>query len=185
MSDKTPDSTGDSEREFDAPEDASGDQFGPNDVAETDVEETEQASVGAAAGGRRRKSPAPVRRGESAIDVDANDEAIAGLEENFTAEEQSSAASVRRSGNAPVKKTTATRKRSESQKAEYDPYTAKNPAAFVKQSASEISKVVWPTWPQLTVLFLSVLIFVLFMIAFVGALDLLFGWGLLATLGDS
>ncbi|MGV8846749.1 preprotein translocase subunit SecE [Tessaracoccus sp.] len=178
MSDKTPDSTGDSERELDALEDASGDQFGPNDV-----EATEHSPVGAAAGGRRRKSPAPVRRGESTVDAD--DEAIAGLEENFTSEEQSSATSVRRSGNAPVKKTTATRKRSESQKAEYDPYTAKNPAAFVKQSASEISKVVWPTWPQLTVLFMSVLIFVLFMIAFVGALDLLFGWGLLATLGDS
>ena len=126
-----------------------------------------------------------MRRGASTLDPEANDEAIAELEDNFTAEEQSAATSVRRSGNAPVKKTTATRKRSESQKAEYDPYTAKNPAAFVKQSASEIKKVVWPTWSELRVLFLAVLIFVLFMIAFVGALDLLFGWGLLATLGDS
>ncbi len=124
-------------------------------------------------------------RRTDAVDPDADDEAIAELEGGFSDDEQASASAVRRSSNAPVRKTTATRKRSESTKVEDDPYTATNPAAFVKQSASEIKKVVWPTWPQLRVLFLSVLIFVLFMIAFVGGLDLLFGWGLLALFGDS
>ncbi len=124
-------------------------------------------------------------RRKGSIDPDADDETIAELEGGFSDDEQATASSVRRSSNAPVKKGTATRKRSEAIKVEDDPYTATNPAAFVKQSASEIKKVVWPTWSQLRVLFLSVLVFVLFMIAFVGALDLLFGWGLLALFGDS
>ena len=182
MSDKTPESTGASERENDALGDASDDQFGASGVegAPEPSETTDNAGTG-----RRRTSPAPVRRDASNVDPEANDEAIAQLEDGFTDDEQAAASETRRNANAPVKKTTATRKRSESKKAEYDPYTAKNPATFVRQSAGEIKKVVWPTWPQLTVLFMSVLIFVLFMIAFVGLLDMLFGWGLLATLGDS
>lgn len=180
MSDKTPDPTGASDREDDALNgvDATGDQ------PTGDVEETPEGAVAPAAGSSRRRSgSAPVRR--DAVDADADDAAIADLEDGFTPAEQSTAASVRRSANAPVKKTTATRKRSESAKEEHDPYTAKNPATFVKQSAGEIKKVVWPTWPQLTVLFFAVLIFVLFMIAFVGTLDYLFGFGLLALLGAS
>ncbi|MDO5737407.1 MAG: preprotein translocase subunit SecE [Propionibacteriaceae bacterium] len=183
MSDKTPESTGASERDSDALGNASDDQIDATGVEGASEPSDTAGRVGA--GGRRRSSSAPVRRGASAVDPEANDMAIADLEDGFTAEEQSAASEMRRSRNAPVKKTTATRKRSETQKDEYDPYTASNPAQFVKQSASEIKKVVWPTWPQLTVLFLSVLIFVLFMIAFVGGLDMLFGWGLLATLGDS
>ena len=182
MSDKTPDSTGASDREFDALGDSSADHI----EADAAGDVSEHAEVTAPGGAtRRRSSNAPVRRGHVALDPDADDETIAELEDGFTEDEQDSASSVRRSGNAPVKKTTATRKRSESQKAELDPYTASNPATFVRQSASEIKKVVWPTWSELRVLFLAVLIFVLFMIAFVGALDLLFGWGLMATLGDS
>lgn len=180
MSDKTPDPTGASEPEFNRPEDSSGDRF----VADPADESSESAAVGPAAPGRRRSTAAPVRR-SATVDPEADDETIAALESGFTDDEQAGATSVRRSGNAPVKKATATRKRSESTTVEDDPYTANNPATFVKQSASEIKKVVWPTWPQLRVLFLSVLIFVLFMIAFVGALDLLFGWGLLALFGDS
>ncbi len=182
MSDKTPDPTGASDREEDALEgkDASGDH-----LEARDVEETPEVVVGKPAGStrRRRSGSAPVRRDAAAVDPDADDEAIADLEDGFTPAEQSAAASMRRSANAPVKKTTATRKRSESEREEFDPYTAKNPATFVKQSAGEIKKVVWPTWPQLTVLFFAVLIFVVFMIAFVGLLDYLFGFGLLALLG--
>lgn len=180
MSDKTPDPTGASEPEFNALGDASDDQF----VAGPQGESSDPAAVRPTGAGRRRSTPAPVRR-DTTVDPEADDEAIANLEDGFTDDEQASAPSARRSGNAPVKKSTATRRRSESTKVEDDPYTANNPATFVKQSASEIKKVVWPTWPQLRVLFLSVLIFVLFMIAFVGALDLLFGWGLLALFGDS
>lgn len=177
MSDKTPEPTGASDREEDALEgtDASGDHL------EADGVDKSTEPLRPAGSGRRRSTSAPVRRDD--VDVDADDDAIAGLEGDFTAEEQSDAASVRRSVNAPVRKTTATRKRSESAREEHDPYTAKNPATFVKQSAGEIKKVVWPTWAQLTVLFFAVLIFVLFMIAFVGLLDAGLGALLLRLLG--
>lgn len=180
MSDKTPDPTGASEPEYTELGDSTDHQFDADAVDEV----PEAAAKKPASAGRRRSTSAPVRR-DTTVDPDADDVAIADLEGGFTDDEQATASSVRRSGNAPVKKTTATRKRSEATTVEDDPYTANNPATFVKQSASEIKKVVWPTWAQLRVLFLSVLIFVLFMIAFVGALDLLFGWGLLALFGDS
>lgn len=183
MSDKTPDPTGDSDREEDALEgmDGSGDHLGAGGVEET----PDPVAVSPTGSTRRRSSSAPIRRDAADVDPVADDEAIAGLEEGFSLQEQSAAASVRRSANAPVRKTTATRKRSESAREEPDPYTAKNPATFVKQSAGEIKKVVWPTWPQLTVLFFAVLIFVLFMIAFVGVLDAGFGALLLRLLGAS
>ncbi len=179
MSDKTPEPTGASDREEEALEgtDAAGDHLEADDGEETPEVVRPTGST------RRRSTSAPVRRDAVDEDADADDDAIAGLEGDFTPEEQSVAASVRRSANAPVRKTTATRKRSESAREEYDPYTAKNPAMFVKQSAGEIKKVVWPTWAQLTVLFFAVLIFVLFMIAFVGLLDAGFGALLLRLLG--
>ncbi len=179
MSDKTPGPSGASDRE----EDALGDREGSGDRLEAGaVEETPQRDRPRGST-RRRSSPAPVRRDTVDADPDDDDDAIADLEKDFTPAEQATAASVRRSTNAPVKKATATRKRSESAREDHDPYTAKNPATFVKQSAGEIRKVVWPTWAQLTVLFFAVLIFVLFMIAFVGLLDAGFGALLLRLLG--
>lgn len=179
MSDKTPDPTGASDREEDALEgrNAIGDPSDSDTAAEASEATRPEGSK------RRRSTSAPVRRDAADTDPEADDDAIAGLEDNFTSEEQLVAASVRRSANAPVKKTTATRKRSESAREEHDPYTAKNPATFVKQSAGEIKKVVWPTWAQLTVLFFAVLVFVLFMIAFVGLLDAGLGALLLRLLG--
>ena len=46
------------------------------------------------------------------------------------------------------------------------------PATFVKQSVAELRKVVYPTGPQLANYFVVVLIFVLFIIAYVSLLDL-------------
>lgn len=179
MSDKTPEPTGASDREEDALEgtDAVGDPSEADNAEESSERARPEGSK------RRRSASAPVRRDADDTDADGDDDAIAGLEDNFTPEEQLVAASVRRSSNAPVKKTAATRKRSESAREEHDPYTAKNPATFVKQSAGEIKKVVWPTWAQLTVLFFAVLVFVLFMIAFVGLLDAGLGALLLRLLG--
>lgn len=57
------------------------------------------------------------------------------------------------------------------------------PVTFVNQSIGELRKVVWPTGSQLQQYFVVVLVFVLFIIAFVGLLDLLFGWLLLKALG--
>lgn len=46
------------------------------------------------------------------------------------------------------------------------------PVTFVRQSVAELRKVVYPTGPQLANYFVVVLIFVLFIIAYVSLLDL-------------
>ena len=53
------------------------------------------------------------------------------------------------------------------------------PVTFVKESVGELRKVVYPTGPQLLNYFVVVLIFVLFIIAVVSVLDLVFGWAIL------
>ncbi len=58
-----------------------------------------------------------------------------------------------------------------------------SPSAFINQSVDELRKVIWPTQSQLSRYFVVVLAFVLFIIAFVGLLDLFFGWALLKLFG--
>lgn len=133
----------------------------------------------------RKTAAAPKRRKKNVSTSD--DEKIAALEEGFTPEEQASAGQIRRRAvNAPVKKQAATRKQesTQSDSEDADPYATKNPLTFTKQSAGELKKVVWPTGKELRTYFIAVLVFVLFVIAYVGLLDLLFGWGLLSLLGD-
>ncbi|RRD50360.1 preprotein translocase subunit SecE [Arachnia propionica] len=84
-----------------------------------------------------------------------------------------------------MKKNAPTKKRSESSHEEHDPYKAKNPAQFTRQSVGELKKVVWPTWNELTTLFTVVLVFVLFMVFYVGVLDAAFGWALLKLFGGT
>lgn len=87
-----------------------------------------------------------------------------------------------RSSKAPVKKKDApTRSRKEATLGVTEQRTG--PVTFVKQSISELRKVVWPTGSQLTQYFVVVLIFVMFMIALVSVLDFAFGWALLKALG--
>ncbi len=57
------------------------------------------------------------------------------------------------------------------------------PSQFARESVGELKKVVWPTMSQLRQFFIVVLIFVLFIIAFVGLLDLGFGAGMLWLFG--
>ena len=78
----------------------------------------------------------------------------------------SSAAPLARKA-APTPKGTPTAKR-DSTPAE----KRTTPAAFVKQSVGELRKVVYPTGQQLGNYFLVVLVFVLFIIAYVSLLDL-------------
>jgi preprotein translocase subunit SecE len=52
------------------------------------------------------------------------------------------------------------------------------PIKFVRQSIAELRKVVYPTGPQLINYFVVVLVFVLFVIAYVSLLDLGFGWAI-------
>ncbi|MBK7821844.1 MAG: preprotein translocase subunit SecE [Tessaracoccus sp.] len=117
---------------------------------------------------------------------DAVDETIAELEQEFSEEELAAAPAIARTtAKAPVrKKDHATRKRSEAEKAHEDPYKAKNPAEFVRQSAGELKKVVWPTWPETVKMYSAVLVFVLIMIAIVSLMDYAFGWGLLKIFGS-
>ena len=87
-----------------------------------------------------------------------------------------------RSANAPVKKKDApTRSRKEATTVVTEQRTG--PVTFVRQSISELRKVVWPTGAQLSQYFVVVLIFVMFMIALVSLLDFVFGWLLLKALG--
>lgn len=116
---------------------------------------------------------------------DADHEDDAGKDKSGKADKKTSKVVTRRTAKAPVKKTTATRKRSETEREEHDPYRAKNPAQFVRQSVAELKKVVWPTWVELTVLFSAVLLFVLFIIAYVMLLDNGFGWALLSLFGGT
>lgn len=57
------------------------------------------------------------------------------------------------------------------------------PALFVNQSVGELRKVIWPTAQQLRQYFMVVLLFVLFIVAYVGLLDGLFGWTMLKLFG--
>ena len=71
---------------------------------------------------------------------------------------------------APTPKTTATAKRDQPVKRERT-----TPLKFVRQSIGELRKVVYPTGQQLINYFIVVLVFVLFVIAYVSLLDLGFG----------
>lgn len=75
-------------------------------------------------------------------------------------------------------KETATRRRDQPVKPERT-----GPVRFVKESIGELRKVVYPTGQQLMSYFVVVLVFVLFIIAYVGLLDLGLGWLLFRVFG--
>jgi preprotein translocase subunit SecE len=78
---------------------------------------------------------------------------------------------ARRPGRAP--KGAPTNKRDQPVKRERT-----TPIKFVKQSIGELRKVVYPTGQQLINYFVVVLVFVLFVIAYVSLLDLGLGWAI-------
>ncbi|MHA6512438.1 preprotein translocase subunit SecE [Tessaracoccus sp. Z1128] len=120
------------------------------------------------------------------VGAESEDEIIAGLEHEFDDEDLAAAPVIaRKTAKAPVRKSAPTRKRNAALAEGEDPYAAHNPAEFVRQSAGELKKVVWPTWPQLVTMFGAVLVFVLIMIFFVGVLDMAFGWSLLQIFGSN
>jgi preprotein translocase subunit SecE len=81
------------------------------------------------------------------------------------------AARVGRAGRAP--KGAPTTKRDQPVKPERT-----SPIKFVRQSIGELRKVVYPTGQQLINYFVVVLVFVLFVIAYVSLLDLGLGWAI-------
>jgi preprotein translocase subunit SecE len=78
---------------------------------------------------------------------------------------------TRRTGRAP--KGAPTKKRDQRVKQERT-----TPVKFVRQSIAELRKVVYPTGQQLINYFVVVLVFVLFVIAYVSLLDLGLGWAI-------
>ncbi len=103
----------------------------------------------------------------------------------LTEEEQVAIAAA---GARPVRKSAvveakgrATRKRSEATAPTHQKRTT--PAEFVRESVEELKKVIWPSLSQWQQYFVVVLVFVLFIIAIVSALDLLFGWAMLQVFG--
>ncbi|MFV0429986.1 MAG: preprotein translocase subunit SecE [Arachnia sp.] len=184
MSDKTPEPSGDDDLEVERP-DATG-EAADSDVDPAATDETDSSDDDASADkpkASRRTAPAPVRKSTPKTDPEGDDEVIDELEGDFDDAEVPEV--TRKTAKAPVRKAAPTKKRSDSKRPEHDPYGPVGPVKFVRQSAAELQKVVWPTWQQLTTYFIAVLVFVLFMIAYVGVLDFAFGWGLLSLLGDS
>lgn len=171
MSDKSPEET---------PEENPLDESALDEPTANDAEDAEDADDVASEDGDVEPE------GDDEPEAESDDDVISRLDEDLPADETEKAAAPirRRTAKAPVKKTTATKKRSEAEKDETDPYKAKNPAHYVRQSVGELKRVTWPTWNQLVTYFFAVLIFVLFIIAFVGLLDAGFGWGLLQLLGN-
>ncbi len=82
---------------------------------------------------------------------------------------------------APAKKNRPTRSRAEATRSDAPKKTGIR--GFVGQVVQELKKVSWPTGGQLWVYFVVVLVFVLFMIAFIGLLDVFFGWIMLKMFG--
>jgi preprotein translocase subunit SecE len=79
--------------------------------------------------------------------------------------------SATRRSTPPAPKGAPTKKRDQPVKRERT-----TPVKFVRQSIAELRKVVYPTGQQLVNYFVVVLVFVLFVIAYVSLLDLGLGW---------
>jgi len=85
------------------------------------------------------------------------------------------------SATSTAKKNRPTRTRAQATQSDAPKKTG--PAQFTGQVVQELKKVSWPTSANLMQYFVVVLIFVVFMIAFIGLLDLLFGWSMLKLFG--
>ena len=114
--------------------------------------------------------------------VDADDSSEPGEGEEALADEAPVSApkpAKRHQTVAPVKKAKPTPKQSEAKKTDHKRTTL---VQFIKQAIGELKKVVWPTAATTRQYFVVVLVFVLFIMAFVAGLDALFGWLLLLWL---
>ncbi len=110
---------------------------------------------------------------ESADDEDDSEAAVVGAGGSTAIAGVAGSAGARRAARAP--KSAATNKRDQVEKPERT-----TPAKFVRQSVGELRKVVYPTGQQLMNYFVVVLVFVLFIIAYVSLLDLGMGQAIFA-----
>jgi preprotein translocase subunit SecE len=101
--------------------------------------------------------------------------------EPSSADQSDAKASTGSAATTVAKKNRPTRTRADATKSDAPKKTTL--ADFVRQIIQELKKVSWPTGAQLGLYFVIVLVFVVFMIAFIGLLDLLFGWLMLKIFG--
>lgn len=147
------------------------------DEPETDEMVTDAAELEAAEGeAEKAPSTRPMKRKKARQLAEAEESASDTVAE---ADEPANTRPVRRT---PAKKDAPTRKRDQVA-ATGEKSRRVGPATFVKESIVELRKTVWPTGSQVSSWFAAVLIFVLFIVFFVWALDSLFGWALLKALG--
>lgn len=103
--------------------------------------------------------------------------------EAVAAKAKSSRPVKRKMTTAPVKKDKPTPKRTDAAGKAVAERKRTTPAGFVKQSAAELKKVIWPNGDTLREYYIVVLVFVIFIISLVSLLDWAFGWVLLKFLG--
>lgn len=152
--------------------DATPDKADPEDMVVDDPQQLEQAEQVAA----RARSSRPVRRSQRPAQTAAPSPEPC---QEVAARPAPAPRPVRRE--ASVRPTAQSSGRSGTAAATTGRTT---PAAFISQSGDELRKVIWPTGSQLRQYFVVVLLFVLFIVAFVGLLDPAFGWVVLKLLGN-
>ncbi|WP_394274882.1 preprotein translocase subunit SecE [Luteococcus sp.] len=152
--------------------DATPDRADPQDMVVDDPQQLEQAEQVAA----RARSSRPVRRSKPQAQPGA---ASASEGHEVAARPAPAPRPVRRRA-APKTPAQANARSGAAQKGS----GRTTPATFVSQSADELRKVIWPTGSQLSQYFVVVLLFVLFIVAYVGLLDPAFGWVVLKLLGN-
>ena len=176
-----------------------------SDQAETsdEVEEVETEPRGEELGDEDLKNPEPFELAEDDEELEEEDDSILSMFEGINDEEdeeklaEAEEEAAEMASSRPVRKgtktatetevtskATATEKknrptRTRAQATQSDAPKKTGPVQFVGQVVQELKKVSWPTSGQLWQYFVVVLIFVVFMIAFIGLLDVLFGWSML------
>lgn len=113
-------------------------------------------------------------------DVEQPDEGYDASDRNMALVDATATAAVAGRPNAPRKKTSATPRQKQRVA---DEAKRTGPVEFVGQSVDELKKVVWPTGQQVRGYFVVVLVFVLFIIAIVSVLDLVFGVAVTSLFG--
>lgn len=162
------------------------------DRATDEVAEEETGDEGSVAQRRPRRTR-PVRRSQSGAgerdgdsDVRTEEKSAADELEADSSTDEKAVARTDEDGRKgrPSRKDKATRTRRDAEKERAAAGSERTtPAAFVRESVTELRKVVWPTGTQVQQYFVVVLVFVLFIIAFVSLLDLGFGWLVLKAFG--
>ncbi len=140
------------------------------DSSEVEIDDPQQLAdaeaVAVAATSTRPMKRVRPKVKDDAVDIDAEARG-----DGRPVRKPATTAPVRKDKKTPARKDTAPSR------------TRTTPVQFVRESVAELRKVVWPTGTQVQQYFVVVLIFVLFIIAFVGLLDLGLGWLLLKLLG--